>query len=248
MLPIRTRDCVQYDPAQRQLHVHDWAGALLTFDTPAELTQALAADRIYAVEAVHAAALWFASDHGVVWELPADAPEPIRLLATRGSTEGFSPSTVQRCLQALDRGYDRACRLAIELLTDDDVAGVVDRDGLVAQVLMHVVNQIQPALTVRIVWSRTALLAEDATLLIIHTSVDRAGLPSTPADYPALRAAQQRSLARYALTPFGPRHAAVPNQDTTISAVVTARGMYRPDRIQRYDDDADIGPDIISLT
>jgi hypothetical protein len=248
MLPFRTRDCIQYDPAQRQLHARDWAGGVVTFDTPAELIQALAADRLYAVEAVHAAALWFAADHGVQWELPAQIPEPVRLLASRGASEGFSPSTLQRCLQALDRGYDRSARFAMELLTDDDVACIVDRDGVAAQVLMHVVQQSQPEQSSQLVWIRTALIPDATTVVLIHTGIERMGFPCDAADLPALRVAQHRGLARYAITPFGPRTAAAASSDTTVNAVVTARGMYRPDRVQRYDDDADIGPDIISLT
>ena len=248
MLPFRTRDCVQYDPAQRQLHARDWSGTVVTFDTPAELIQALAADRLYAVLAVHAAALWFAADHGVQWQLDAAVPEPVRVLATRGAAEGFSPSTVQRCLQALDRGYDRAARLAIELLTDDDILCLVDRDGLAAQVLLHVMQQTQPALAAQLVWIRTAHIPPTATLVIVHTGIDRMGMPCDVADVPAIAAAQQQGLARYALTPFGPREAGPQPAEVTIHAVLTARGMYRPDRVQRYDDDADIGPDIISLT
>lgn len=248
MLPFRTRDCVQYDPAQRQLHARDWSGAVVTFDTPAELIHALAANRLYAVVTIHAAALWFAADHGVAWQLPAAAPEPIRVLAARGAAEGFSPSTLQRCLQALDRGYDRAAHLAVELLTDDDITCMVDRDGLAAQVLRHVLERVQPALVPAYVWIRSEPIPPNATLVIVHTGIDRAGVPCDTADHPMLRAVQQRGLACYAFTPFGPRQEAAVHNEATVHAVLTARGMYRPDRVQRYDDDADIGPDIISLT
>jgi hypothetical protein len=65
---------------------------------------------------------------------------------------------------------------------------------------------------------------------------------------PALLQAQQRAVPRYALAPFGPRDDIPSPADVAINAVVTARGIYRPDRVARYHDDADIGPDIISLT
>jgi hypothetical protein len=220
----------------------------VTFDTPAELIHALAANRLYAVVTIHAAALWFAADHGVAWQLPAAAPEPIRVLAARGAAEGFSPSTLQRCLQALDRGYDRAAHLAVELLTDDDITCMVDRDGLAAQVLRHVLERVQPAIVPAYVWIRSEPIPANATLVIVHTGIDRAGVPCDTADHPMLRAAQQRGLACYAFTPFGPRQEAAAHNEATVHAVLTARGMYRPDRVQRYDDDADIGPDIISLT
>ena len=248
MLPYRARDCVQYDPAQRQLHAHRWDGTRIHCDTPAELDHALATECIYSPLLVSAAALWFAADHGVDWQLPIGAPEPIRTLASRGTTEGYSPSTLQRCLSAFDRGYDRTCRLAVELLSADDHLCILDPDGLCAQVLMHVMGQTMGASVPRLSWVRTDLLPSDATIVLLHTGVNQHGVPTDHTLTPALVQAQQRAIPRYALAPFGPSDDTPSSADADINAVVTARGIYRPDRVARYHDDADIGPDIISLT
>ncbi len=248
MLPFRARECVQYDPAQRQLHALDWDGANVHYDTPAELTQALDGDRLYSPLLVHAAALWFAADHGVAWHLPATAPDPLGTLASRGSTEGYSPTTLQRCLQAIDRGYDRASRLAIELLSADDHLCIIDRDGLCANVFMHVANQALASALPRISWLRSDNIPDDATVVLVHTTVNRTGAPTDPMLVSAIARAQQRTLPRYAFVPFGPHDAPNATTEDSINAVVTARGIYRSDRVARYDDDADIGPDIISLT
>lgn len=248
MLPYRARDCVQYDPAQRQLHAHRWDGTRIHCDTPAELEQALSAAVIYSPVLVTAAALWFAADHGITWQLPAGSPEPLQTMASRGATEGYSPSTLQRCLSAFDRGYDRTSRLAVELLSADDHLCILDPDGLCAQVLMHVIGQTMDPAAPRISWVRADLLPSDATIVLVHTGVDQSGTPTDRTLMPTLLQAQQRNMPRYALAPFGPSAGTSTSADIGINAVVTARGIYRPDRVARYHDDADIGPDIISLT
>jgi hypothetical protein len=197
---------------------------------------------------VSAAALWFAADHGVDWQLHVGAPEPIRTLASRGTTEGYTPSTLQRCLSALDRGCDRTCRLAVELLSVDDHLCILDPDGFCAQVLMHVMGQTMGASLPRVHWVRADLLPSDATIVLVHTGVNQHGVPTDHTLMPALLQAQQRAVPRYALAPFGPSDDTSGPADVAINAVVTARGIYRPDRVARYHDDADIGPDIISLT
>ena len=246
MLPVRSRAVTQYDPAQRQLHAVDWQGQPLVCDTPAELLQALVADRVYASTMVHAAALWFAADHGVPWQLPSDAPAPLVRLQQRSSTEGYRRSALQRCRQAFDRAYEQTIQLVLPMIEATDVVCIVDADGVLAQILSSALQQMTPAPTV--LWLRDGTLPAETTVLLVHTVVNRDGCVVAPAVVPLVDAARSTGVSRYALAPFGPVDAGGVLPADAVHAVVTGRGMYRPDRITRYDDDSDYGPDIISLT
>ncbi|MFM2031618.1 MAG: hypothetical protein RLZZ297_383 [Chloroflexota bacterium] len=246
MYPNRARDCAQYDPTTRQLRARDWQGNEVVFETPAELIHALESDRLFARGVVHAAALWFAADHGVPWVLSPGSATPVVRLQQRSAQEGYSLSALQRCYQAIDRGFDQTARLLAPMIQPDDVVAIVDRDGFMAAVCTRVCATEHPG--VPIVWHRDDTLAAGATVVLVHTTVNREGCPTDRRAMPALAAAQAAALSRYGLVPFGPVDGAGVLPADTLHAVCTGRGMYRPDRITRYDDDSDIGPDIISLT
>lgn len=239
-LPHLARNAVRYDSTAHTVHAYAWDGARIQLQTPAELVQAVTTTHCYAASAVVSAGVALFHAHGVDPQtLPLALMPP--LVASFCSIPATQfPAVLDTCLHRLDRSIERTARLALGLLTNDDTVALYDYDGLFAQVLQRMLSRSSDAPRVHITHLTSAQTPCDfATIALVVSTVDEAGLASTQ---PALG-----DIPRYVVACSGPSTTPHRTATTTYHAVVTARGIYRPDRITQYYRDPDMGSDIISL-
>ena len=239
-LPHLARNAVHYDAIQHVVHAHDWHGNPVQLQTPAELYQALKHRHCYAAHAVMAAGIALCHDHGVAidtTQLPHYTPLLNELLQIPGAA---IPAALTQFVQRLDRANERTARLAIQLCTHGDILAIHDDDGLFAHTLMRMLARGSEMFDIQCVHVRQpAAIPSDATIVLVTTTVDAHGyaisLPTLP------------DVPRYVVACSGPSVYAGSTPHSAYHAVVTARGIYRPDRVAQYYHDNDMGSDIISL-
>lgn len=239
-LPHLAHNAVRYDAHQHVVYAHTWAGDTLQFQTPAELHQAVAAHRCYATHAVVAAGIALCHAHGVApHTLPRIDTSPL-LLALCDTPVADFPAAFHAALQRMDRANERAARLAIQLCTNDDILVIADDDGLFAQLLIRMLTRAphMPVVTATHIHHQP-IIPPHATIALVVTPVDEHGAVATHITIPA--------IPHYVVAPTGPRQQPIAPPTTHFHAVVTARGVYRPDRVQQYYRDPDMGSDIIAL-
>lgn len=241
---------VNYNPDQRTLHAVDWHGQSLHFETPGELFHALQHNAVYARHAVIAAAIWLCLDHGVdPQSLPlAEVPLFVAELSERMPTTAQRTPLLHQALQRIDRNNEKCARLACALLTDDDYLQVIDTDGLFAASIQRILLRESEHPSVHITLTTNTEVADNTTLALVCGMVNDDGSVVDTHVATTLHRLTERALPQYVVAPHGPRQLASAYADTPVSAVVTARGIYRPDRVQRFYRDSDMGSDIISLS
>ena len=239
-LPHLARNAVHYDTIQHVVHAHDWHGNPMQLQTPAELYQALKHQHCYAVYAVMAAGIALCHDHGVAidtTQLQHYTPLLNELVQLPGTA---IPAALVQFMQRLDRANERTARLAIQLCTHGDVLAIHDNDGLFAHTVLRMLARASEMPDIRCVHvHHTAAIPTDTTIVLVTTTVDDNGyaisLPTLP------------DVPRYVVACSGPSTYAGSIPPHSYHAVVTARGIYRPDRVAQYYRDNDLGGDIISL-
>lgn len=241
---------VSYQPLQRTIEAYDWQGQPVRFETPGELFQALQHHHVYARHAVIAAGIWLCLDHGVdVQLLPlSEVPLFVVELHERMAVTAQRMPLLQQALQRLDRGNEKCARLACALLTDDDQLALVDTDGLFAATMHRMLTRESEHPPVQIHLSATHEIHPDTTVALVCGVLNDDGAVVDAGIVSLLQQLTERQLPRYVVAPHGPRNLPSAHAETPISAVVTARGIYRPDRVQRFYRDSDMGSDIISLS
>jgi hypothetical protein len=241
---------VSYHAEQRTIHAYDWHGHAIRFETPGELFNALTHRLVYARQAVIAAGIWLCLDHGVdahtlpLTEVPLFVSELHEQMA---QTTQRLPLLMQ-ALQRLDRGHERCARLACALLTDDDHLTIIDDDGLFAATMQRMLMRESGHPPVHLHLSATHDIHPDTTLALVCGVINDDGEIVDAHTVTLLHHLTIRQLPRYVVASHGPRNLPATHDDTPVSAVVTARGIYRPDRVQRFYRDSDMGSDIISLS
>jgi hypothetical protein len=241
---------VSYNPIQRAISAYDWQGHAVRFETPGELFHALHHQHVYARQAVIATGIWLCLDHGVdVQLLPlAEVPLFVVELHERMLMPPQRMPLLQQALQRIDRGNEKCARLACALLTDDDHLTIIDQDGLFAATMQRMLERESEHPSVHVHLSATNEIHLDTTLGLVCGSINDDGTVIDDVTATLLQQLSMRQLPRYVVAPHGPRNLPSPHADTSVSAVVTARGIYRPDRVQRFYRDSDMGSDIISLS
>lgn len=239
-LPHLARNAVRYDAAQHVVHAFDWQGQAMQFQTPAELQHALVNARCYAVNAVIAAGIALCHAHGVAPDalLTHDVLPVIYALSTQ--PDRAFPAALTPCLQRIDRANERTARLAIQLCTHDDHVVIVDDDGLFAQTMHRIISREpdMPSVHIHHLHHQQTIPA-DASIVLVVGRVDEQGATPDSLILP--------DIPRYVVACVGPSATASHPPITQYHAVVTARGIYRPDRVTQYYRDHDMGSDIISL-
>jgi len=239
-LPHLARNAVRYDAAQHVVHAFDWQGQAVQFQTPAELHQAVASARCYAVNAVIAAGIALCHAHGVTPDsiLAYDASPLLHDLSTQPASA--FPAALNTGLQRMDRANERTARLAIQLCANDDQVVIADDDGLFAQTMQRIISREpdMPSVTIHHLHHQQAIPA-DASIVLVVGHVDEHGMTPDTRTLP--------DIPRYVVACAGPSARASRPPVTQYHAVVTARGIYRPDRVTQYYRDHDMGSDIISL-
>jgi hypothetical protein len=239
-----------YDPIQRTITAYDWHGQVVRFETPGELFHALQHHHVYARQAVIAAGIWLCLDHGVdVQLLPlAEVPLFVVELHERMPLTPQRMPLLQQALQRLDRGNEKCARLACALLTDDDHLTIIDADGLFAATMHRMLMRESEHPSVHVHLSATNEIHPDTTLALVCGSINDDGAVVGDLTASLIHQLGERQLPRYVVASHGPRNLSSTHADTLVNAVVTARGIYRPDRVQRFYRDSDMGSDIISLS
>lgn len=241
---------VNYHTTQRAIEAYDWHGQPVRFETPGELFQALQHYTVYARHAVIAAGIWLCLDHGVdVQLLPlTEVPLFVVELHERMPLTPQRMPLLHQTLQRLDRGNEKCARLACALLTDDDHLTIIDTDGLFAATMHRMLTRESEHPPVQVHLSATGAIHPDTTVALVCGVLNDDGAVVDARVDALLHQLNERQLPRYVVAPHGPRNLPSAHADATISAVVTARGIYRPDRVQRFYRDSDMGSDIISLS
>lgn len=241
---------VVYHPTQRAIEAYDWHGKPMRFETPGELFHALHQHTVYARHAVIAAGIWLCLDHGVdVQLLPlTEVPLFVVELHERMPVTPLRMPLLHQAFQRIDRGNEKCARLACALLTDDDHLTIVDTDGLFAATMHRMLTRESEHPPVHIHLSNTDEIPHDTTLALVCGTISDDGVVVDDTTATVVHQLNERQLPRYVVAPHGPRTLSSTHADTPISAVVTARGIYRPDRVQRFYRDSDLGSDIISLS
>lgn len=244
------RQAVNYQPTQRAIEAYDWQGHPVRFETPGELFQALQHHQVYARHAVIAAGIWLCLDHGVdVQLLPlSEVPLFVVELYERMTVAAPRMPVLHQALQHLDRGNEKCARLACALLTDDDLLTIVDADGLFAATMHRMLTRESEHPPVQVHLTATDNIHPDTSVALVCGVINDAGTVVDNRTVSLLQQLTERQLPRYMVAPHGPRNLQSAHAETPISAVVTARGIYRPDRVQRFYQDSDMGSDIISLS
>jgi hypothetical protein len=155
---------------------------------------------------------------------------------------------LQQALQRIDRGNEKCARLACALLTDDDHLTIIDTDGLFGSTIQRMLTRESEHPAVHLHLNATGTIHPDTTLALVCGAVNDDGAVIDTTTVEILQQLNMRQLLRYVVAPHGPRNLPSPHVDTSVGAVVTARGIYRPDRVQRFYRDSDMGSDIISLS
>lgn len=239
-LPHLARNAVRYDPTHHVVHAIDWNGAPLQLQTPAELLHAIDTGHCYAPNAVIAAGVALCHAHGVAPDtLPLSTLEPLLLPLSTHPADDVAAALVT-CMQRLDRAHERAARLAVAVCTTDDILVIVDDDGLFAQTLMRILarEHDMPAVQVIHVHHQQGIPSQASIVLVVGV-VDEQGNSVVRGDLPA--------VPHYVVASCGPNRTPTPAPTAQYPAVITARGMYRPDRITHYYRDGDTGGDVIPL-
>lgn len=241
---------VSYHPTQRAIEAYDWHGKPVRFETPGELFHALNQHHVYARHAVITAGIWLCIDHGVdVQLLPLDeVPLFVIELTERMPLTPQRMPLLNQTLQRIDRGNEKCARLACALLTDEDHLTIIDTDGLFAATIHRILIRESEHPSVHVHINTTGEIPAPTTIALICGSITDDGAVIDDTTAALLHQLQERTLPRYVVAPHGPRPLSSNHVDTSISAVVTARGIYRPDRVQRFYRDSDMGSDIISLS
>jgi hypothetical protein len=241
---------VSYNPIQRIISAYNWQGHAVRFETPGELFHALHHHHVYARQAVIAAGIWLCLDHGVdIQLLPLnEVPVFVIELHERMRTTPQRMPLLQQALQRLDRGNEKCARLACALLTDDDHLTIIDKDGLFAATIQRMLVRESEHPSVYVHLSTTGDMHPDTTLALVCGGINDDGTVIDDDTATLMQLLNMRQLPRYVVAPQGPRNLPSIHTDAPVSAVVTARGIYRPDRVQRFYRDSDMGSDIISLS
>jgi len=241
---------VTYDPIQRAIMACDWQGHAVRFETPGELFHALHHQHVYARQAVIAAGIWLCLDHGVDAQLLPlnEVPLFIVELHERMPLATQRMPLLQQALQRIDRGNEKCARLACALLTDDDHLTIIDHDGLFAATMQRILTRESEHPSVHIHLSATGDIHRETTLALVCGGINDDGTVIDDISAALLQQLHMHQLPRYVVAPHGPRNLPSAHPETSVSAVVTARGIYRPDRVQRFYRDSDMGSDIISLS
>jgi hypothetical protein len=245
MLPHLATHAARYDATSHRLHAYSQSGEALCFETPAELMQAIATQRIYAGHAVTMAGVLLALHHGVSpTHYAAEHAIPTTL---RHTPPALLPQAVHQHLQRLDRALERTARLACELLTDDDVVTIIDTDGLLTTVIQRLLQRETDSPHVQLLPHHDWAPSHTATVVLWHASIGREGHIAAPIAQQLSDLHAQRILA-YVLAPQGPDTEPMPADALLCpSAVITSRGIYRADRVSRYLQESDLGGDMIPL-
>lgn len=239
-LPHQARNAVRYDAVQHVVHALDWHGAPLQLQTPAELLHAIATRRCYATQAIIATGIALCYAHGVAPDmLPLTTLSP--LLAPLGQLPAHDfPAALGPYLQRLDRANERAARLAVALCTNDDRLVIADDDGVFAHTMIRILMREKDMPTVHVHHlTHVQAIPTDASIALIVGTVDEYG--NTPAQFII------PDIPHYLVACAGPQRTPVAAPTVQYHAVVTARGIYRPDRVTQYLRDGDMGSDIIAL-
>lgn len=241
---------VRYHAEQRTIHAYNWHGQSIRLETPGELFNALANHDVYARHATIATGIWLCLDHGVdIQALPlTEVPLFVVELHERMLLTAQRMPLLQHTLQRIDRGNEKCARLACALLTDDDHLSLVDTDGLFATTMQRMLVRETEHPSVHVHRSTMRDVHPDTSLALVCGVVTDDGDVADAHTASFLHELSERQLPRYVVAPHGPRNLAHTHTRTPISAVVTARGIYRPDRVQRFYADSDMGSDIISLS
>jgi hypothetical protein len=241
---------VNYNPMQRAISAYDWQGHAVRFETPGELFHALHHHHVYARQAVIAAGIWLCLDHGVDTQLLPLTEVPLFIveLHERMLLTPQRMPLLQQALQRIDRGNEKCARLACALLTDDDHLTIIDTDGLFGSTIQRMLTRESEHPAVHLHLNATGTIHPDTTLALVCGAVNDDGAVIDTTTVEILQQLNMRQLLRYVVAPHGPRNLPSPHVDTSVGAVVTARGIYRPDRVQRFYRDSDMGSDIISLS
>jgi hypothetical protein len=245
MLPHLATQAARYDATTHRLHAYTPQGEALCFETPAELTQAIADQRVYASHAVAIAGILLALHHGVArthYDPGVMIPDVLRT-----TTPSLLAQTVHQQLQRIDRAHERTARLAQELLTDDDVVTLVDHDGLLATVIHRQLQREASAPRAHLTRHHTWSPAQQATVVLWQAPIHGDG-QIAPALFQHLTELLSHQVLGYVLAPHGPQTDPAPADARLCpTAVITSRGIYRADRVSRYLHDSDIGGDMIPL-
>ncbi len=236
---------VRYDPSQRTLHAVDWMGQPVQYQTPAELCQALDDRGCYAATAVIAGGIWLCRDHGVDPHcLPlTNQPDIVTSLLQSDNLAVAFPQSLQR----IDRAHEKTARLATALCSDGDVLTIYDSDGLFAHYLQRILlrEQGMPSVTV-IITNDAWPLDPTTTVAVMSGTVDASG-NADAALSPYIAMLEAANLPRYIVAPHGPTASQATIAASNIHAIITARGIYRPEKISNFARDNDIGGDIIAF-
>lgn len=241
---------VVYHPEQRAIEAYDWHGKSVRFETPGEVFQALHHHHVYARHAVIAASIWLCLDHGVDGALLPlnEVPLFVVELHERMLLSPQRMPLLQQTFQRLDRGNEKCARLACALLTDDDHLTIIDADGLFAATMHRMLTRESEHPSVHVHLRATHEIPVDTSIALVCDVLNDDGAVVDGRTVTLLHQLHERQLPRYMVAPHGPRNLPSTHADAPVSAVVTARGIYRPDRVQRFYRDSDMGSDIISLS
>ncbi len=243
--PHLASQAVRYDPQQRTLHALDWMGQPVQYQTPAELCQALDVSACYAASAVIAGGIWLCRDHGVDPHCLPLTNQPT-IISSLIQSDNLAVSLPQ-CLQRLDRAHEKTARLATALCSDDDVLTIYDRDGLFAHYLQRMLLRERDMPQVSLIITNDAWpLDPTTTVVLLSGAVDASGNGDATL-LPYIDISESANLPCYIVAPHGPTltHGAIAAID--MPAIITARGIYRPEKISNYTRDTDIGGDIIAF-
>jgi len=245
MLPHLATQAVRYDATNHRLHAYTRSGEACCFETPAELTQAITDQRLYAGHAVAMAGILLALHHGVS---PAHYDGDHALPATlRQTPPALLAQAVHQHLQRLDRALERTARLTCELLTDDDVVTVVDADGLLSTVIHRLLQREASAPRVELQMQTAWTPTPTTTVLLWHAPIASDGRIDARL-HQHLSDVHAQHILGYILAPQGPYTGAAPADALLCAhAVITSRGIYRADRVSRYLQESDLGGDMIPL-
>lgn len=239
-LPHLARNAVRYDATHHVVHAVDWHGTACQLQTPAELQQALADLRCYAAHAVLAAGVALCHGHGVDPQVLPLISAPAWVSQLSQQPARAFPGALTTALQRLDRANERAARLAMQLCANDDTLVIVDADGLFAQSMLRILAREpdMPVIQVIHLYQQPAIPPHTSIALVVD-NVDDAGYTPDRLIFP--------DIPHYVVASQGPHPAPTPAPAVQYHAVVTARGIYRPDRVTQYYRDGDVGSDIIAL-
>lgn len=243
--PHLAQHAVRYDPHQRTIYALDWDRHAVQYQTPAELCQALDNHACYARTAVIAYGIWLCRDHGVDPQCLPLATQP-SLVSALLQSDNLAEALPQ-ALQRIDRAHEKTARLATALCSDDDMLTIFDNDGLFATYMQRMLTreQAMPHLT-SISANLVCPLDPATTVVLICGTVDVAGNGDASL-LPYITMLATANLPRYIIAPHGPTNNHGTIVATDMYAIITARGIYRPEKISNFTRDSDIGGDIIAF-